>query len=99
MGTMPINFEWDSDKAQTNLSKHGLSFEVASTVFADPLSLTIIDPLHSSGQEERFITIGTSYQGALIIVIHCDRGENIRIISARRATKRERRTYENETIR
>ncbi len=98
MGDMPVNFEWDSDKAEANLSKHGLSFEEASTVFADPLSLTIIDPLHSSGREKRFITIGASYQGMLIIVIHCDRGENIRIISARRATRRERKTYENETI-
>lgn len=98
MGSMPVNFEWDSDKAQANLSKHGLSFQEASTVFADPLSLTITDPLHSSGQEERFITIGTSYQGTLIVVIHCDRGEHIRIISARRATRRERRAYEDETI-
>ena len=99
MGAMPINFEWDSDKAGANLSKHGLSFEEASTVFADPLSLTIGDPLHSSGQEERFITIGTSYQGTTTVVIHCDRGENIRLISARRATRRERRTYADRTIR
>ena len=96
---MSVNFEWDRDKARANLSKHGLSFEEASTVFADPLSMTIIDPVYSSGKEERFVTIGTSYQGTLIVVVHCDRGESIRIISARRATKRERRTYENETNR
>jgi uncharacterized DUF497 family protein len=94
MDAMGVNFEWDSDKAEANLSKHGLSFKEASTVFADPLSLTIADPLHSSGREERSITIGTSYQGALVIVSHCDRGENIRIISARQATRRERQTYE-----
>jgi hypothetical protein len=99
MAAMSVNFEWDRDKARANLSKHGLSFEEASTVFADPLSMTIIDPVHSSGKEERFVTIGTSYQGALIVVVHCDRGESIRIISGRRATKRERRTYENETNR
>jgi len=99
MAAMSVHFEWDRDKARANLSKHGLSFEEASTVFADPLSMTIIDPVHSSGKEERFVTIGTSYQGAFIVVVHCDRGESIRIISARRATKRERRTYETETNR
>ena len=70
MAAMSVNFEWDRDKARANLSKHGLSFEEASTVFADPLSMTIIDPVHSSGKEERFVTIGTSYQGALIVVVH-----------------------------
>jgi hypothetical protein len=70
MAAMSVNFEWDRDKARANLSKHGLSFEEASTVFADPLSMAIIDPVHTSGKEERFVTIGTSYQGALIVVVH-----------------------------
>jgi len=99
MGAVSVNFEWDGDKANANVSKHGVSFEEAATVFGDPLSLTIVDPRHSSGQEERFITMGTSYQGVLIVVIHCDRGESIRLISARRATRREKRTYANKTIR
>ena len=90
---MPLSFEWDDNKAKSNLAKHAVSFEEASTVFADPLSLTIPDPAHSQ-TEERSIILGTSHQGKLLVVVHTERGDNIRIISARRATRRERKNYE-----
>ncbi len=92
---MSLTFEWDQKKAGSNIRKHEISFEEASTVFGDTLSRTIPDPLHSSLREERFVTVGTSSRGILTIVVHCDRGQNIRIISARQATRRERRDYEN----
>lgn len=88
-----MQFEWDNFKAWKNLKKHGVSFEEASTVFGDPLSLTVADPLHSFS-EERFITIGSSARGKTIVVIHVQKGDNIRVVSARRATKRERKVYE-----
>ncbi|MDD2391173.1 MAG: BrnT family toxin [Desulfobacterales bacterium] len=88
-------FEWDFKKAKTNLEKHGVSFEEASTAFKDTLSLTIDDPLHSS-DEKRLILIGMSYDNCLLIVVHTERGDNIRIISARKATKKERKYYEND---
>ena len=87
-------FEWDSSKAKSNVEKHGVSFEEASTAFHDPLSLTIEDPLHSN-DEERVILLGFSLKNRLLVVVHTERGDNnIRIISARKATKRERDTYE-----
>jgi len=86
-------FEWDPAKAETNLRKHGVAFEEAVTVFGDPLSLSIGDPLHSAG-EHRFIIVGRSQQGRILVVVHTERGERIRLISARRATKRERTQYE-----
>lgn len=86
-------FEWDASKANSNIDKHGVSFEEASTAFQDPLSLTIEDPVHSS-DEERMILIGFSLKNRLLVVVHTERGDNIRIISARTATKRERETYE-----
>ena len=88
-------FEWDPTKARRNLAKHRISFEEAATVFGDRLSITIEDPIHSS-EEHRFVTIGISAQSRLLVVVHAERGENIRIISARRATKRERTIYENK---
>lgn len=91
---MSLTCEWDQEKAESNLRKHGVSFEEASTVFGDTLSNTIHDPLHSS-VEDRFVTIGVSYRHRLVVVVHCDRDENIRIISARPATRRERTDYEN----
>ena len=91
---MGIVFEWDSRKARTNYAKHRVSFEEASTVFGDVLSLTIADPSHSRPGEERFVTIGSSYVGRVLVVVHCDVGESIRIINARRATRRERKDYE-----
>ncbi len=87
-------FEWDIEKAKSNEQKHGISFDEASTVFAGPLSLTIQDPLHSEN-EERFILIGTSHKNRMLIVVHTERGDNIRIISARKATKNERLYYES----
>jgi uncharacterized DUF497 family protein len=91
-----VHFEWDPAKAARNVSKHGVSFDEASTVFGDPLAGTILDPRHS-GDEPRFVTIELSMSRRLIIVAHMEREDRIRIISARRATRRERRTYESET--
>ncbi|MEX1329257.1 MAG: BrnT family toxin [Desulfobacterales bacterium] len=88
-------FEWDPKKAETNLKKHGVSFEEASTAFKDPLSLTIDDPLHSS-DEERLILIGMSYNNRMLVIVHSVSGDNIRIISARKATKKERNYYETD---
>ena len=90
---MSLTFEWDEEKAKRNVRKHKVSFEEASTVFADPLSLTIPDPLHSE-EEDRFVTMGMSIKGRLLVVVHTERGDIIRIISARLATPRERRDYE-----
>ena len=85
--------EWDEPKAKSNLAKHGVSFEEASTVFGDPLSLTISDPAHSQ-TETRFVVLGLSHQRKLLVVVHTERGDNIRIISARRASRAERKCYE-----
>ena len=87
-------FEWDLKKAKTNLGKHGASFEEACTAFKDPLSLTIDDPLHSN-DEKRLVLIGMSYNNRILVVVHTERGDNIRIISARKATKKERKYYES----
>ncbi|GFP20797.1 uncharacterized protein HKBW3S43_01253 [Candidatus Hakubella thermalkaliphila] len=91
---MGLTFEWDEKKARQNLKKHGVSFEEAATVFGDPLSMTIDDPLHSTSDQERYVTIGQSYRRRTLVVVHCDRKESIRIISTRVATPRERKTYE-----
>ena len=90
---MELRFEWDAAKDALNREKHGVSFEEASTVFSDPLSITVDDPDHSTG-EFRFATLGVSVHNRLIVVIHTDRDETIRLISARIATPRERRNYE-----
>jgi uncharacterized DUF497 family protein len=87
-------FEWGTQKAKSNEQKHGITFDEASTVFEDPLSLTIHDPLHSEN-EERFTLIGVSHKNRILIVVHTERGDNIRIISARKATKNERSYYES----
>ena len=87
-------FEWDPQKAKSNLKKHGVSFEEASTAFQDTLSLAIDDPLHSI-DEERVVLIGMSNKNRLLVVVHTERGDNIRIISARKATKEERKNYES----
>ena len=89
-----LTFEWDPQKAESNNEKHGISFEEASTVFRDPLSLTIDDPLHSTG-EVRMVQIGISHKNRLLVVVHTERENNIRIISARKATKKERDNYES----
>ena len=87
-------FEWDPQKAKSNIEKHGVSFEEASTAFQDTLSLAIDDPLHSI-DEERVVLIGMSNKNRLLVVVHTERGDNIRIISARKATKEERKNYES----
>jgi hypothetical protein len=88
-----MDIEWDAVKAANNLHKHGVSFEEASSVFYDPLAVTGADPDHSEA-EERLITFGTSPAGRLLVVSHTERGKAIRIISARIATRTERRIYE-----
>ena len=89
-----MKFEWDPSKASLNLSKHGVSFVEAATVFLDPLAVSFEDPDHPS-EEDRWISIGLSTRSQLILVAHTDRGEAIRIISARMATSGERRHYEH----
>ena len=93
---MTPNFEWDEKKAKQNLKKHKVSFEEASTIFNDPFSITIPDPDHSI-QEERYIDIGISEKGRILIVCYTERGTNIRIISCRKATPMERREYEENS--
>jgi uncharacterized DUF497 family protein len=90
---MALLFEGDPKKAIRNLKGHKVSFDEASTAFRDPLSRTIEDPLHSQ-EESRTVLIGKSQQGRLLVVVHTERGDRIRIISARLATKRERLDYE-----
>jgi len=88
-----VRFEWHRAKAEENLRKHGVSFDEAVTVFYDPLSATFADEEHSA-DEARFITVGHSARGRLLVVAHTDRGVRVRIISARRATARERKRHE-----
>lgn len=92
---MGLLFEWDPKKASTNCFKHEVTFEEASTIFSDNSSLTIDNPLHSL-HEKRFITIGISAKGRVLVVVHTERGENIRIISARLASKKERKQYQTK---
>lgn len=89
-----MRFEWDPQKDQVNRRKHGVRFAEARTVFNDPLELTIPDPDHSTG-ESRFLSVGVSAENRLLLVSYVERpGERIRIISARSATPRERKQYE-----
>jgi uncharacterized protein len=88
-----MEFEWNPDKAAINLSKHNVSFQEATTVFNDSLSVTFPDPKHSLG-ETRYVIIGVSGLGQLLVVSHTDRENCTRIISARKATRPERRFYE-----
>jgi hypothetical protein len=90
---MTLFFEWDLEKGRKNLKTHGVSFDEASTTFGDPLAITIGDPLHSKG-EQRYVLIGQSQQNRLLVVVHTERGDRIRIISSRLATKKERCRYE-----
>jgi uncharacterized DUF497 family protein len=91
-----MDFEWDPRKAESNQSKHQVSFSEAATVFADDFAITIPDPGHSES-EDRYITIGWSHHRRLLMVAHTDRGNRIRIISARELTKSERQAYEEES--
>lgn len=88
-----MEFEWNPDKAVVNLRKHGVAFQEAATVFDDALSVTFPDTDHSRG-EGRYVIIGISGVGQLLVVSHTDRGDRVRIISARKATRQERRFYE-----
>jgi uncharacterized DUF497 family protein len=90
---MALQFEWDDNKAIMNKHKHGITFEEATTAFGDGLSITISDPLYSES-EERFILIGLSKKHSILVVVHIERKETIRIISARKATKKEQKFYE-----
>ncbi len=88
-----MQFEWDPKKARANLRKHGVSFDEAATVFLDDLSLTGDDPDHSVS-EERLVTFGVSSAGRLLVIAHTERSDRTRIISARPATRSERKLYE-----
>jgi len=89
-----VRFEWDPSKAAANLAKHRVSFDEASTVFGDPLATTIVDPDRSQA-EERLLTTGLSERQRVLIVWHTEVDDTVRIIGAREATPRERRTYES----
>jgi uncharacterized DUF497 family protein len=91
-----LRFTWDRAKSAANAKKHGVTFEEAVTAFADPLSITIPDPDHSL-EEERCILLGVSGRGRLVVVVHVDRGDEVRLISARQAVPRERTDYEEGT--
>lgn len=90
---MKLRFEWDEEKAKTNLKKHRVSFDEAITVFLDPFSITIPDPDHSV-DEQRYIDIGSSDKGRVLVVVYTERRSNIRIISRRKATLSERKLHE-----
>jgi uncharacterized DUF497 family protein len=91
-----LTFEWDKRKEVANIRKHGVSFHEASTVFLDPLSMTFYDPDHAE-DEDRYITLGMTKNGRLLFVSHADRGDRVRIISAREASKLERNGYEGHS--
>ena len=93
-----MNFEWDDDKARRNQIKHGVSFAEAATVFGNPLAITYPDPDHSA-HEQRWLTMGYSERERLLVIAHADGGENTRIISARKATRKERQAYEEQNCR
>jgi len=88
-----MEFEWDAGKAARNLTKHGVAFAEAATVFGDPLAITFYDPAHSD-DGDRYVTFGHSAEGRLLVISHTDRGNRNRVISARVATRRERKIYE-----
>ncbi|MBN1509810.1 MAG: BrnT family toxin [Sedimentisphaerales bacterium] len=92
---MRLSFEWDDQKARANLRKHGIRFDEAMTVFMDPFSVTIPDPDHSM-DEQRYVDIGSSERGRVLVVVYTERSASIRIISCRRATPSERERYEEE---
>ena len=92
-----MEFEWDESKARINLRKHKVGFEEAKTVFNDPFLITFPDPEHSD-DEERYLSIGRSARGGVLVVVHTERNENIRLISSRKATPRERRFYEQSNF-
>jgi uncharacterized DUF497 family protein len=90
-----VTFTWHPKKAEENLKKHGVDFREAATAFDDPLSTTFPDADHSTG-ERRFLIIGASALGRILVVSHIETGDTIRLISARAATRRERKFYEED---
>jgi len=92
---MDLRFEWDEAKAAANLEKHGVSFDEAQTVFGDPHTVTIFDAQHSDA-EDRFIDIGMTATGRILVVVYTETAERIRIISGRKATPKERQHYERQ---
>jgi uncharacterized DUF497 family protein len=91
-----LTFEWHEQKAAENVRKHRVSFEEAKTVFNDPFLVTFVDRDHSA-TESRYVSVGSSSEGRVLIVIHTERGKNVRLISCRRATPSERRVYEERS--
>ena len=94
---MELRFEWDPEKAAANLAKHGVSFNEARLIFDDSLAQTVPDPAHTL-DESRLRTIGLASYGRLLVVFYVNRGDTIRIIGARRATKREQHDYEENPL-
>ena len=92
---MALTFEWDEEKCEEDMRKHGVSFDEAKTIFNDPLAMTVSDPEHSS-QEDRYIDMGRSSRGRILMVWYTERGRNIRIIGSRKASRSQRRQYEEE---
>lgn len=90
---MKLRFEWDEEKAAANLKKHKVTFDEATTVFIDPLSITVHNPNYSV-DEQRYIDLGSSEKGRVLVVVYTERGSTIRIISCRKATSSERELYE-----
>ena len=91
-GPLDIGFEWDEVKVDANLAKHGVSFDEGQTVFGDPNTITLFDNEHADA-EDRFVNIGLSSNGRVLVVVHAEADERIRLISCRRATAREQRQY------
>jgi uncharacterized DUF497 family protein len=94
---MPPQYEWNEDKARTNLRKHQIRFQEGATVFNDPLVATLLDPDHSF-DEQRYIAIGRSVRGRVLVVIFTEREAKIRLISCRKATLQERKAYEEDNF-
>lgn len=94
---MALKFEWDEAKTVSNVAKHGVAFEEAATAFGDPLSRTIADPEHSD-EEDRYVLVGMTTLNRLVVVVHTEAEDTIRVISARLATPGERRDYEEGEI-
>jgi uncharacterized DUF497 family protein len=94
---MELTFEWDENKAHNNLRKHGVSLNEAATIFLDPFSITIGNPDRSIS-EDRFVDIGASSNGRILVVVYTERGQNIRLISGRKATSSEIKRYEQEYL-
>ncbi|WP_310416116.1 BrnT family toxin [Chamaesiphon sp. OTE_8_metabat_110] len=90
-----MSFEWDEEKAKSNIAKHDVSFDEATSVFDDPLFLTFADPEHSI-QEQRFVIMGESARGRLLVVSYTERAGTTRLISARQVTRKERKAYESD---